>query len=221
MNIKNRGLIFGIFVALTLLSCVEQNNSIDPIEQVTGLKKCQHQHFMTDLRYNSTNNFLNKNVYDAYDIKHCYVHPDLHEKLMSLTPILAEKKLKLVFYDCYRPIEVQRLMWDILPDSRYVANPKNGSLHNRGIAIDVGLATMTGDSLPMPSDFDHFGQESWHRYEPKDERGREAKRNKDLLKDLCESIGLKPLRTEWWHYHFPNPKSYPIIILDKKGVTKS
>ncbi|RAP32071.1 D-alanyl-D-alanine dipeptidase [Candidatus Marinamargulisbacteria bacterium SCGC AG-414-C22] len=221
MSIKNSWLIIILSIALTMASCVDEKDLIDPIEQATGLKKCEHKHFMTDLKYNSTDNFLNKNVYQAYNIKHCYVHPDVHEKLLLLTPILAEKKLKLVFYDCYRPIEVQRLMWEILPDSRYVANPKNGSLHNRGIAIDVGLATMTGDILPMPSDFDHFGEQSWHSYEPKDELEHEAKKNKDLLKELCESIGLKPLRTEWWHYHFPNPKSYPIITLDKNGVQKS
>ena len=220
MKQKYNSIIFLVFGLFFLCSCNEKSTEPDHIEKLTGLKRVEHEYFITDLKYNSTDNFLKKNVYEEFNLSYCYIHLDVYEKLMSLVPVLEEKKFKLVFYDCYRPIEVQRLMWDLLPDTRYVANPQRGSLHNRGIAIDVGLADLAGNYLPMPTKFDFFGPESWHSYEPKTEAEKLGQINKNILKELCESIGLKPLKTEWWHYHFPNPKSYSIIYLDKEGTEK-
>src|SRR5262249_44146981 len=90
----------------------------------------QGPQFVLDLRYNTPDNFLKKNVYADYGLDRCYVHQDLAERLEKLVPLLKKNGLKLVFWDCYRPLDVQKAMWKIVPDARYVADPKQGSNHN-------------------------------------------------------------------------------------------
>ena len=187
----------------------------DKIETGTGLKKLEGDMFIIDMKYNSEDNFLKKNVYKDFGIESAYVHQDVYDKLKTLEPVLKKKKLKLVIFDAYRPLEVQKAMWEILPDSRYVANPKTGSLHNRGVAIDVALADEAGNYLEFPTEFDSFEAKASHSYEcaPKEQHKCE---NRALLKSLMESIGLTSIRTEWWHYQLPNAKAYPILSIYKK-----
>lgn len=166
--------------------------------------------FILDLKYNSTDNFLKKNLYQEFGLDKCYVHPDLYTKLMQLESTLAEKKLKLVLFDGYRPVEVQQQMWNAVPDERYIANPQKGSNHNRGIALDCGLAREDGAYLQFPTEFDDFSEKAWHAHVCSAEES-ELCKNRDLLHFLMTSIGLVTYPTEWWHYQLPNPAKYPII----------
>ena len=90
----------------------------------TSLKKVEGECFIIDLRYNSKNNFIGKNVYKEFGLSECYVHPELHKKLMLVIPLLKKRKLKLIIYDAFRPIEVQKIMWEIIPDAKYISDPK-------------------------------------------------------------------------------------------------
>ena len=172
--------------------------------------------FLLSLQYDTDHNFLKKNVYADFNLHQCYVHPDLEAKLKALAPKLAEKKLKLVLWDCYRPLAVQEAMWKLVPDSRYVANPKSGSNHNRGIAVDVSLANEDGTPVEMPTGFDDFSTFAAPKSYCMPEHGSLCS-NRDLLIELMATVGLKPLATEWWHYQLPNAKKYPIIeALDAK-----
>lgn len=166
--------------------------------------------FITDLRYNTDDNFLKKNVYRDFKITECSIHTDLFDVLKKLVPLLQEKKLKLVFWDCWRPLEVQRAMWKIVPDSRYVANPKNGSHHNRGVAVDVTLAGEDGMQLSMTTLFDDFTPKASPAYQCLPEE-KEKCQNRDLLIQFMAQVGLKPLATEWWHYQLADAKKYPLI----------
>ncbi|MCE9625495.1 MAG: M15 family metallopeptidase [Deltaproteobacteria bacterium] len=166
--------------------------------------------FLLSLQYDSDHNFLKKNVYADFNLHQCYVHPDLAAKLQALAPKLAEKKLKLVLWDCYRPLAVQQAMWKLVPDSRYVANPKSGSNHNRGIAVDVSLAKEDGTLVEMPTAFDDFTSFAGPKSPCKPEQGSLCG-NRDLLIELMATVGLAPLPTEWWHYQLPSAKKYPII----------
>jgi D-alanyl-D-alanine dipeptidase len=174
------------------------------------LKKIEGPFFQIDLRYNTENNFLKKNVYKEFALQECWVNSDLSKKLEELPKILEEKKVKLVFWDCFRPLAVQEAMWKIVPNSNYVAHPKTGSNHNRGIAVDVGLADENGTLLTMPSEFDTFSpQSSPHFICPQNEKQKCA--NRDLLIKIMATIGLKPLNSEWWHYQLPKGKAYPLL----------
>ncbi len=168
------------------------------------------ENFVVDLRYNTDDNFLKKNVYREFGLDRCYVHPDLETRLRKLDRLLSEKKLKLVLWDCYRPLTVQKAMWKLVPDSRYVADPKVGSNHNRGIAVDVTLAEAQGSPLEMPTRFDDFSTRASPRYACRPEE-KEKCRNRDLLIALMGEAGLKPINSEWWHYQLPNARSYPIV----------
>lgn len=169
----------------------------------------QGPQFALDLRYNTPDNFLKKNVYADYGLNRCYVHADLAERLDKLAPLLKERGLKLVFWDCYRPLDVQKAMWKLVPDARYVADPNKGSNHNRGIAVDVTLADETGKPLKMPTAFDDFSAKASPSYRcTREEQAR--CQNRDRLAALMAQVGLKPLATEWWHFQLPS-KGYPVI----------
>lgn len=96
--------------------------------------------FQLDLKYASTDNFLKKNIYQDFHLSECWVLPELQSKIKNIIPRLKELKLKLVLWDCYRPLKAQEAMWKLVPDPQYVADPKVGSNHNRGAAIDVALS---------------------------------------------------------------------------------
>lgn len=186
----------------------------DEIEKATGLVKVEGNSFITDLKYNSNDNFLHKNVYAEFGVNACYVHPEVYKKLMAIEPLLEKMKLKLVFFDCYRPFEVQEAMWKILPDTKYVANPKTGSNHNRAIAMDCGLADETGKYLEFPTEFDSFEKKAWLAYECTDDEMIKCQ-NRETLKKIMEGADFKSQRTEWWHYQLKNGKDYPIISLNQ------
>lgn len=187
-------------------------NAPDNIEAATGLVKLQGERFIFDLKYASDDNFLQRDVYSAFDLAACYLHPKLYSKIRALEPELAARDLKLVIFDCYRPLEVQEAMWEILPDSRYVANPKRGSLHNRGSAIDCALADAAGALMVFPTGFDSFEEKAWQSYTCPIADD-EPCRNRDLLKALMVGVGLHAIRTEWWHYQLPEAKNYPVLSI--------
>ena len=186
-------------------------------EKVFGVKELKGERFIADLKYNTPNNFLKKNVYKEFGLDRCYVHPDMHTKLMVLEKTLISKKLKLVLFDCFRPLQVQEQMWKLIPDEKYVADPKKGSNHNRGVAIDCALADETGKILRFPTDFDDFTEKASHHYVC-DPKNIEACQNRELLALLMQSVGLELFPSEWWHYQLPNASTYPIV--DVKNVVK-
>lgn len=177
-----------------------------------ALEKVSGDRVVIDLKYNSDVNFLHKNVYGEFGLRDCYVLPEVHSKLLAAFPILKEKKLKLVMFDCYRPLSVQRKMWEIVPDSRYVANPAKGSNHNRAVAIDVTLAREDGTLLPMPTEFDDFTEKAFRSFKCGTEKAEQEKcQNRELLEQILKQVGLQGLATEWWHFELPGAKKFPVI----------
>lgn len=176
----------------------------------TKLVPVDSERFITNLKYNTEDNFLKKNVYREFNLTGCYLHQDLAQKIHSLETILSQKKLKLIFFDCFRPLAVQQAMWKIVPDARYVANPKSGSNHNRGVAVDLTLADEQGVPLPMPSEFDDFSSKAAVKYACSTVDQQKCD-NRDLLIRIMASVGLNPIATEWWHFQHSQAASYPLI----------
>lgn len=180
------------------------------------LVRLEGERFLLDLRYNTNDNFLKKNVYNEFGLNQCFVHSDLQAKLAKLEPLLEANKLKLVLWDCWRPVSVQQAMWKIVPDSRYVANPRVGSNHNRGIAVDVTLADDEGRLLEMPTGFDDFSEKASPHYNCRPNEQQKCVHRK-LLIHLMGQAGLTPLNSEWWHYQLPQALRYPMVeSLDAK-----
>lgn len=166
--------------------------------------------YLLDLRYASDNNFLHRAIYKEHGLSTCLVHMHLAKKLETIKKDLEDQHLQLVLLDCFRPLAVQKAMWDIMPDRRYVANPKNGSNHNRAAAIDVALADENGKILLFPTAFDDFTSKAAAHYKcPKADIL--ACKNRDLLFGLMKKAGLKGINSEWWHFELQNARQYPII----------
>lgn len=160
-----------------------------------------------DMRYVSDNNFMKEYLYS--ECLECMLRSDVAIALGKANDLLQQKSGgKYVFHvwDAYRPYEVQKYMWEKIKDPRYVADPyKGGSSHNKGAAIDLTLALKDAkgnETLPMGTDFDFFGEEAHHGYTGLSD---EEKKNRNLLKEVMEAAGFKPLSTEWWHYSYPAP----------------
>jgi D-alanyl-D-alanine dipeptidase len=158
-----------------------------------------------DIRYATENNFLKRKLYSS---ARCVLRGAAARRLSQVQQDLEKKGLGLKVYDCYRPLSVQKLMWQVKPDSRFVANPAKGSRHNRGAAVDLTLVDRNGKELEMPTGFDDFTVKAYRNY-----RGAsaQAKKNSKLLEDAMKKYGFIPLPTEWWHFDAPGWDKYAIL----------
>lgn len=157
-----------------------------------------------DIRYATPNNFTGQAVYPA---ARCLLRRDAALRLLRVQEKLAEKGYRLVVFDCYRPLSVQKRFWEILPDERYVADPSKGSRHNRGAAVDVSLADSAGRLLAMPTGYDDFSEKAhrdWKGASP------EALKNSAILETAMKAEGFEPFPTEWWHFDAPGWEEYPV-----------
>ncbi|MBO9155368.1 M15 family metallopeptidase [Chitinophaga sp. GCM10012297] len=162
--------------------------------------------FAMDVRYATADNFT-KTV--LYPFPAVFLRRPAYEALLNLQEYLAPLGLGIKIYDGYRPYRVTEKMWEIVPDDRYAADPKKGSGHNRGVAVDLTLIYLkTGKEMPMPTPYDDFTEKAHHDYE---ELSDEVKENRALLRTLMEAHGFVALETEWWHYYLKEPQKYPLM----------
>ncbi len=195
-----RKYFFLLFGLLIFISCTTKNPNVEFVD----LEKINPE-IVFDIRYATENNFLKKAVYPA---PRCFARTPVAIKIDSIQKDLSRLGLGLKIFDGYRPLSVQKMMWEILPDDRYVANPKYGSRHNRGVAIDISLVDSNGIELQMPTDFDDFSEKASHSFMDLSE---EQKKNRKTLKDIMEKYGFVSLESEWWHYDLKNYIDYPVV----------
>jgi|GEM_PF-105954 len=159
--------------------------------------------FVPDMRYATADNFLKEKVYDC---DKCLLRKDAALALLKAHDRLKQDGYRIKLYDCYRPLDVQKKMWKIMPDDRYVGNPYgNGSVHNKGAAVDLTLTDSLGHELEMGTPFDHFGREAHHAY---NNLPIEVLTRRRILKEAMEGAGFEPITSEWWHYSYRR-KNYP------------
>ena len=167
-----------------------------------------------DVRYATPRNILGKAVYPE---SAAFLRRSTAVKLALAAAALRARGRRLVIYDAYRPLSIQRLLWAAKPDRRFVADPARGSIHNRGGAVDVGLADAAGKPLPLPTDFDEFSPRAAHGAKGVPP---EAARNAADLKAAMEAAGFKPLAAEWWHYEDPAAKDWPLLDVPFKELAQ-
>lgn len=151
--------------------------------------------FEYDLKYATTDNFLKAKVYECAE---CVVRVKTAKALLAANSELMQKGYKIKFFDCYRPLDVQKKMWAILPGTIYVADPAKGSVHNRGGAVDVTLVTLDGKELDMGTPFDFFGRRAHQDFL---ELPDQVLANRALLRETMKKHGFEPIQSEWWHYN--------------------
>lgn len=166
---------------------------------------------LLDIRYATANNFTGKAVYSS---ARCFLLLRTAERLHRVQIRLEKEGVGLKVYDGYRPLSVQKIFWDLIPDPRYVADPAVGSKHNRGASVDLTLVRADGIEMPMPTDFDDFTQRSARSYQG---GSKDALRNRDRLEEAMKAEGFIPHENEWWHYDDPDWENYPVLDIPIPG----
>ena len=162
---------------------------------------------LLDLKYASKDNFVEEKIYAC---ARCFLHPDVANALQKAADQLYREGFRIKLLDCYRPASVQWALWKKMPDPRYVTDPKKGSMHNRGMAVDLTLADLNGHELEMGTPYDYFGPEAHPSYRKLPKSVLERRK---LLRRTLKKVGFRPIRTEWWHYSYLG-RMYPISDWD-------
>lgn len=160
-----------------------------------------------DLRYATSNNFAGQAV---YPVNVALLRRGTALKLAAANVQLMEQGYRIKLWDAYRPYHLHKILWDLAGDKRYFfADPKYGSVHNRGAAVDVTLVDLQGKEVEMPTDFDDFSGMG-HRYAP---MSAAARANLDLLTEAMTANGFYYIDFEWWHFEDAAWWQYPILDL--------
>ncbi|WP_157761049.1 M15 family metallopeptidase [Chitinophaga caeni] len=202
---------YGLEVINTM-ELYQQSVQIDSNQLMVPLKDwLRGLHY--DIRYATRHNFTGSKLYDTAFV---LVRLPVAKALKAVNDSLQKMGYCLLIFDGYRPYSVTEKMWKIVPDDRYAADPKKGSGHNRGAAIDLSIYDLNHHHpLKMPTDFDDFTDLAHHDYIITDP---EVRKNRALLKSLMEWQGFKALSTEWWHYYLPDYKKYPLMDVDFESL---
>jgi zinc D-Ala-D-Ala dipeptidase len=170
-----------------------------------------------DLKYSTKDNFTNKKLYQKANTTYMRMEPAL--ALQEVQFYLKSLGYGLKIFDAYRPYAATQLMWALIQDERYVANPKTGSGHNRGTTVDLTLIDLkTGNELPMGTAFDNFTDSSHHSFTSL--LPEQITKNRNLLKSTMLKFGFKALETEWWHYGWISTDVYDVMDLSFKMLNK-
>jgi zinc D-Ala-D-Ala dipeptidase len=164
-----------------------------------------------DVRYATPNNFLSTPVYTRAA---AYLQRPAAEAVVRVHRALASQGYGLLIHDAYRPWWVTKVFWDATPPSlrEFVADPAQGSRHNRGCAVDLTLYDLrTGKAVQMPSVYDEMSPRAYPNYAGGTAAEREQR---DLLRRAMEREGFSVYETEWWHFDFNDWREYPIVNRD-------
>lgn len=160
-----------------------------------------------DIRYATTHNFMGRVLYPE---ARAFLQRPAAEALAQVQAELRPLGYGLLVFDGYRPWRITKQMWDRTPADKkeFVADPRKGSRHNRGCAVDLTLCELTtGREIEMPGAYDEMSPRSYASYAG----GTPAQRTpRDLLRRLMEAHGFAVLPAEWWHFDFRDWRAYPI-----------
>lgn len=158
-----------------------------------------------DIAYATANNFTGKPVYSRAA---CYLHPDAEALLRKACEFARILGYRIKIFDAFRPAEAQFVLWDHTPDPEFLADPRKGSPHSRGVAVDLTLVDAAGGELEMGTGFDEFDPRSHHGDLS---ISAEAQRNRMILMGIMTTAGWDFYRNEWWHYQLFDSKRYPVL----------
>jgi zinc D-Ala-D-Ala dipeptidase len=161
-----------------------------------------------DIRYATDRNLAGRAVYTE---ARAFLQRPAADALVAAHRELARSGYGLLIHDGYRPWRVTKLFWDVTPPAQreFVADPKSGSKHNRGCAVDLTMYDLAnGQPVLMPSGYDEMTKRAYPDY-----RGGppEARARRDLLRQVMERHGFTVEPNEWWHFNYKDWPEYPIL----------
>lgn len=169
-----------------------------------------------DIRYATPKNFLGVPVYTQ---ARALLQRPAAEALLRAHRTLARQGYGLLIHDAYRPWAVTWIFWEATPKEKrdFVANPSQGSRHNRGCAVDLTLYELTtGRAVEMPSLYDEMSERAYPSYAG---GTAEQRRLRDLLRAAMEAEGYRVFDKEWWHFDYRDWKRYPIVNVPFEKIT--
>lgn len=161
-----------------------------------------------EVRYASKDNFLGTPLYTS---ARAFLQRPAAEALVRANKRLAKDGYGLLIHDAYRPWYVTKMFRDATPERYhlFVADPAQGSRHNRGCAVDVTLYDRaTGTAVTMVGGYDEFSDRSYPDYLG----GTSLQRwQRDRLRQALEAEGFAVYEAEWWHFDYRDWRLYPIL----------
>jgi len=160
-----------------------------------------------DIRYASSNNFIG---FPLYERAAAYLQRPAAKALGRVERALASKGYGLLIHDAYRPWFVTKMFWDATPESAhvFVADPSQGSRHNRGCAVDLSLYDLkSGNAVEMTGRYDEMSPRSYADYLGGTSRQRWLR---ELLRNEMEAQGFTVYPEEWWHFDYQDWSDYAI-----------
>lgn len=180
---------------------------VDLEKYIPGLK--------TDVKYSTKDNFTKRVLYKEAKV---YARLPVAKALKNIQKELEQSGHELKIYDAYRPYSITEIMWDVVRDDRYAADPKKGSRHNRGCAIDLTIVNkQSGKELEMPTPYDDFTMKAHHAYTKLPDH---IIKNRSLLKEVMIKNNFEPITSEWWHYDFKGWKAYELMNISFEQLEK-
>lgn len=164
-----------------------------------------HPALDVDLRYATADNFTGRVIYAH---PHAFLHRDALVALRRAADLALAQGLRLRVYDAFRPQAAQRRLWAVMPDPRFVADPARGSMHTRGVAVDLTLADAQGQPLDMGTGFDALTPASAPL---STDVPAAAQRNRCHLLGLMTLAGWVHHPNEWWHFDLRGARDYPLL----------
>jgi D-alanyl-D-alanine dipeptidase len=160
-----------------------------------------------DIRYATSNNFMHRPMYTQ---ARAFLQRDAAKALVRVSRKLNQQGYGLLIFDGYRPWSITKKFWDETPAEKhnFVADPRKGSKHNRGCAVDLSLYNLrTGKEISMPSPYDDFTERAYPFYKGGTVNQR---RMRNLLRVAMEKEGFTVNEFEWWHFDFKDWARYRI-----------
>jgi D-alanyl-D-alanine dipeptidase len=168
-----------------------------------------------EIRYATTNNFLGTPMYTQ---ARAFMQRPAAEAVARANKKLKAQGFGLLIHDGYRPWYVTKMFWDATPDDKriFVANPAEGSKHNRGCAVDLSMYDLkTGKAISMPSGYDEMSPRAFSDYPG---GTAEQNRHRAILRSAMESEGFFVNPKEWWHFDYKDWKRYRIGNVDFQNI---
>jgi D-alanyl-D-alanine dipeptidase len=166
-----------------------------------------------ELPYATKENFFKRKFYQSNRV---VLRRAVLAKLELVQAALQKEGYGLKIWDGYRPLAVQREMWQVMPNPDYVADPAKGSRHNRGAAVDATLVDAAGKEVEMPTKFDDFSEHAHAAAEASPA----ATQHRELLVKAMAAQGFTVLKTEWWHFDAPGWEQYAIMDVPVEQLVK-
>jgi zinc D-Ala-D-Ala dipeptidase len=197
------------FAAYRQLVRLDSNKRLVDIERdVPGIR--------VDVRYATFNNFMHQPLYPVAKV---FLRAPTAKALAQVQQDLAPAGLGLKVFDGYRPYRVTEAMWEPVKNPDFVADPKKGSRHNRGAAVDLTLVDLkTGEEITMPTPYDDFTSRARQDF---NDLPPNVIANRATLREAMVRRGFDPLPSEWWHFDFHDWPTFELLDVPLEDLVKA